>query len=186
MAKEQLSFLMSQRLHNLCALAFLLTATYGFSLPAFEGSWTINTEETAALREPYKDNSRKRSSAFKPQISVGGLPMPGSSGQRAMSPLTARPPMVLRTNSMVIQFQNDLVKIEYPEIGEERLHKGEYRGRKTKWSTKQIKQTYKTTERRVTKTWSINAQGRLLVVVKIKPNEAKQVVTKMVFDRDSN
>ena len=94
--------------------------------------------------------------------------------------------MVLRSTSMVIQFQNDLVKIEYPEIGEERLHKGEYRGRKTKWSTKQIKQTYKTTERRVTKTWSINAQGRLLVVVKIKPNEAKQVLTKMVFDRDSN
>ena len=111
--------------------------------------------------------------------------MPGSNTQRAMSRLAAQSPMVLRSTKMIIAFEGDQISIEYPTIGQETLYKGEYRGRKTKWSSKQIKQTYKTTERRVTKTWSINKEGRLLVVVKIKPNESKQVITRVVFDPES-
>ncbi len=170
--------------HNLPLILFaiLFLASDAYPISAYEGNWIINQEETEALREPYKDNSRKRGSRFKPQVSVGGLPMPRSNSQRAMSRLTAQPPMVMRSTKMTIAFDGDQIKIQYPNIGQETLYKGEFRGRKTKWSAKQIKQTYKTTERRVTKTWSINKQGRLLVVVKIKPNESKQVITRLVFD----
>ena len=168
---------------SLVTTLFLSASAYPIS--AYEGAWVINQKETAALREPYKDNSRKRGSKFKPQISVGGLPMPGSNSQRAMSRLAAQSPMVLRSTKMIIAFEGDQISIQYPTIGKETLYKGEYRGRKTKWSSKQIKQTYKTTERRVTKTWSINKEGRLLVVVKIKPNESKQVITRVVFDPES-
>ena len=86
---------------------------------------------------------------------------------------------------MTITFEGNQINIRYPNVGQETLRKGEFRGRKTKWSRKQIKQTYKTTERRVTKTWSINKQGRLLVIVKIKPNESKQVITRIMFDPES-
>ena len=170
----------------LLSLIFILFFTgNAYPISAYEGAWVINQTETAALREPYKDNSRRRGSKFKSQVSVGGLPMPKSNSQRAMSRLTAQSPMVLRSTRMIIEFEGDQINIQYPSIGKETLYKGEYRGRKTKWSSKQIKQTYKTTERRVTKTWSINKEGLLLVVVKIKPNESKQIITKVVFDPES-
>lgn len=163
---------------------FFLTSN-AYPISTYEGNWIVNQEETEALREPYKDNSKKKRSKFKPHVSVGGLPMPGSNRQKAMSRLAAQSPMVLRSSKMTITFEGDQINVRYPNIGHEILHKGEFRGRKTKWSRKQIKQTYRTTERRVTKTWSINKQGRLLVIVKIKPNEAKQVITRRVFDPDS-
>ena len=152
----------------------------------YEGEWQINSEATEALREPYKDNSNRKKSRFRSQMSVGGIPMPRSGGQRSMSQLTAQNPMVLRSSEMAISFKEDgEIHISYIGLGEEILRKGEYRGRKTKWSAKGIKQTYKTTERRVTKIWSLNKQGQLLVEVKIKPNESKQFVTRVVFDRKS-
>jgi len=173
-----------ERLILFLVSTFLLTSNASPN-SAYEGSWIINHEETDALREPYKDNSKKRRSKFKPHVSLGGLPMPGSNRQKAMSRLAAQSPMVLRSSKMTITFEGNQINIRYPNVGQETLRKGEFRGRKTKWSSKQIKQTYKTTERRVTKTWSINKQGRLLVIVKIKPNESKQVITRIIFDPES-
>ena len=165
---------------------FVTTFVNAKTFKEYEGRWEINSEATEALREPYKDNSNRKRSRFRSQMSVGGIPMPRSGGQRAMSQLTAQNPMVLRCSEMIISIKSgDQIHISYAGLGEEILRKGEYRGRKTKWSAKAIKQTYKTTERRVTKTWSFNKQGQLLVEVKIKPNESKQSVTRVVFDRTS-
>ena len=103
-----------------------------------------------------------------------------------MSQLTAQNPMVLICSEMIISIKSsDQIHISYTGLGEEILRKGEYRGRKTKWSAKSIKQTYKPTERRVIKAWSLNKHGQLLVEVKIKPNESKQFVTSLVFNRKS-
>ena len=170
------------------AIVSLFVATFvnAKTFKEYEGQWEINSEATEALREPYKDNSNRKRSRFRSQMSVGGIPMPRSGGQRAMSQLTAQNPMVLRSSEMAITFKEDgEIHISYIGLGEEILRKGEYRGRKTKWSAKGIKQTYKTTERRVTKIWSLNKQGQLLVEVKIKPNQSKQFVTRVVFDRKS-
>ena len=165
---------------------FIASSATANTYNRYEGEWQRNSEATEALREPYKDNSNRQKSRFRPQMSVGGIPMPRSGGQRAMSQLTAQNPMVLRSSEMVITFRKDQeIQITYMGLGEEILRKGDYRGRKTKWSAKEIKQTYKTTERRVTKIWSLNKQGQLLVEVKIKPNESKQFVTRVVFDRKS-
>ena len=165
---------------------FVTTLVIAKTFEEYEGQWEINSEATEALREPYKDNSNRKRSRFRSQMSVGGIPMPRSGGQRAMSQLTAQNPMVLRCSEMIISLKSsDQIHISYAGLGDEILRKGEYRGRKTKWSAKAIKQTYKTTERRVTKTWSFNKQGQLLVEVKIKPNESKQFVTRVVFDRKS-
>ena len=152
----------------------------------YEGQWEINSEATEALREPYKDNSNRKKSRLLSQMSVGGFPMPRQGGQRAMSQLTAQNPMVLICSEMIISIKSsDQIHISYTGLGEEILYKGEYRGRRTKWSTKTIKQSYKTTERRVIKAWSFNNKGQLLVTVKIKPNGSKQFVTRVVFDRKS-
>ncbi len=170
------------------AIVSLFVATFvnAKTFKEYEGQWEINSEATEALIEPYKDNSNRKRSRFRSQMSVGGIPMPRSGGQRAMSQLTAQNPMVLRSSEMAITFKEDgEIHISYIGLGEEILRKGEYRGRKTKWSAKGIKQTYKTTERRVTKIWSLNKQGQLLVEVKIKPNQSKQFVTRVVFDRKS-
>ena len=152
----------------------------------YEGTWHINREATEALKEPYKENSRRRNSRFNTQMSLGGLPMPRSGGQRPMSQLIAQNPMVLRCSEMSIKFETpNEIRIVYEDLGQEILRRGDYRGRKTKWSIRGIKQAYNTTERRVTKNWSINKKGQLLVEVKIKPKESKQFITRAVFDRKS-
>ena len=163
---------------------FVITFVNAKTFKEYEGQWEINSEATEALREPYKDNSNRKRSRFRSQMSVGGIPMPRSGGQRAMSQLTAQNPMVLRCSEMIISLKSsDQIHISYTGLGEEILYKGEYRGRKTKWSPKTIKQSYKTTERRVIKTWSLNNKGQLLVKVNIKPNGSKKIVTRIVFDR---
>ncbi|GIR64028.1 MAG: hypothetical protein CM15mP68_6940 [Pseudomonadota bacterium] len=48
------------------------------------------------------------------------------------------------------------------------LRAGHYRGRDSKWSRKKIEQKYKTSERKVSKKWSVRKDGRLLVEVSIK------------------
>ena len=165
---------------------FLVSKGNTQTIRDYEGAWQLNEPATEALREPYKDNSKKRKSWFNPQLSLGGLPMPRSSGQRAMSQLTAQNPKVLRCSAMLIKFETPSeIKIDYEELGEETLRRGNYRGRKTKWSIREIKQTYQTTERKVTKTWSLNKKGQLIVEVKIKPKASKQVITRAVFDKKS-
>ena len=164
---------------------FLLLSLSGnlAALTVYEGGWTKNDVETKALKEPYKDKSRKKSSRFRMSSSVSGLPLPGSRSQRAMSQLTAQSPMVLRSTEMVIKITDDQVLIEYLGLGQEILYKGDYRGRKSKWSRKKITQSYKTTERKVSKNWSVREDGRLIVTVKITPNQSKQTVNHIVFDK---
>ena len=80
----------------LIASVFVTTLVNAKTFEEYEGQWEINSEATEALREPYKDNSNRKRSRFRSQMSVGGIPMPRSGGQRAMSQLTAQNPMVLR------------------------------------------------------------------------------------------
>ena len=88
---------------------------------------------------------------------------------------------------MLIEVQAQRIMLNFPDLsGPDAMQimpKGEFRGRKTTWSNRKIEQKYKTTERRVQKTWSIRSDGRLLVQVMIKPKGGKKRTFSRVFDR---
>jgi hypothetical protein len=169
----------------LCScLAFTVQAKPG--LPVFNGDWRINLEETDKVAIKYKDGSGMKGSNFKPTISVMGLPLPSSRRQGPMSSLRAKDPQVLTCTDMRIAIEDERVALIYDSSGDETLKKGSYRGRTSKWSRKKIEQKYKTSERSVRKTWTMRADGRLMVSVKINPRGDKARTYNRVFDRVVN
>ena len=55
-------------------------------------------------------------------------------------------------------------------------------GRTSKWSKSKIQQKYKTTDRKVTKTWTMRDDGRIFVSVKLNPKGEKARVFNRVFE----
>lgn len=150
----------------------------------FNGTWQINYEETDKVAVKYKDGSGMKGHNFgRPQVTVMGLPLPGT-GRRAATPgLAGKDPKVLRCGTMVIAVDDKSVVLNYDGDEVENMRRGDYRGRKTKVSSKLISQKYKSTSRTVTKSWSIRPDGRLLVSVKLNPKKDKARTYKRVFDR---
>jgi|TARA_B110000977_G_C10991725_1_gene460189 hypothetical protein len=154
----------------------------------YAGEWVINVAETDLLREELDEKPTVLGGPGRVSVSVLGLPIPtGRSKVGAQSPLTAADPAVLRSRTMFITVMPTKIQIDYPEVGgvdaKEVLRKGHYRGRDSKWSQKKIEQKYKTTERKVAKTWSIRGDGRLLAVVTIKNPGSKKRTFSRVFDK---
>ena len=148
------------------------------------GRWTINQEETQAVTEPYDEGSGLSGTNSTPYVVVMGVPVPTSRSRgQAMSSLPSKDPKVLRCSTMEIDEQSGKIRLSYSDLGNETLRQGHYRGRDSKWDKTSIEQQYKTTERKVTKTWSMRKDGRLLVEVKIKPNGDKTRTFRRVFDR---
>ncbi|MEZ7818866.1 MAG: hypothetical protein QMB25_05720 [Pseudomonadales bacterium] len=154
----------------------------------YAGNWIINVDETDLLREVLDEKPTVLGGPGRVQISVMGLPIPtGRSKVGAQSPLTAADPAILRSRTMSIEVTPEKISFAYPEVSgsdaKEILRKGHYRGRDSNWSKKKIEQKYKTTERKVTKTWSVRDDGRLLAVVIIKNPGSKKRTFSRVFDR---
>ena len=63
------------------------------------------------------------------------------------------------------------------------MGKGNVQGTKTRWNQRKLTTRYATTSRKVSRTFEIQQDGRLLVTVKLDPNRAKAAVHKRVFDR---
>jgi hypothetical protein len=88
---------------------------------------------------------------------------------------------------MTISSSADRIELFYPDLDpmeqRETLRAGHYRGRDSKWSRKRMQQKYKTSERKVSKKWSMRKDGRLLVEVTIKHKKAKKLTFSRVFDR---
>ena len=157
--------------------------------PSFVGSWVLNQAETELLRDDLDEKTIKIPTAGRAQISVMGIPLPGGGGnaRSGHSPLTARQPEVLRCKAMTISSSADRIELFYPDLDpmeqRETLRAGHYRGRDSKWSRKGLQQKYKTSERKVSKKWSMRKDGRLLVEVTIKHKKAKKLTFSRVFDR---
>jgi len=154
----------------------------------FDGVWQINHDETDKVAVKYDEGSgvQGNSGRLKPTIDIGlGLPLPQRIKQPPMSDLSANDPQVLRCTTMTISSSGKRINMEYDQTDKELLVKGDYRGRTTSISKKRIQQKYKTTERKVTKTWSIRDDGRLLVSVKLNPNGDKSRTYNRVFDRQA-
>lgn len=180
---------MYTRLTDMRLFILLLCASLVFSVqaksesPSFSGDWRINLEETDKVAVKYKDGSGMKGGNFKPTISVMGLPLPSSMRQGPMSGLRAKDPQVLTCTDMRIAIEEEQVALVYDGSGDENLKKGSYRGRTAKWNKKKIEQKYKTSERSVKKTWTLRADGRLLVSVKINPRGDSARTFNRVFDR---
>lgn len=173
-----------EQIMRLMYATFLLLLAGTVSASPFAGTWTINHEETDKVAVKFKDGSGVSGNRWKPQVSIGpGLPLPQSFKQAPMSNLSPKDPEVLRCTTMTIAPEGKRIKLDYDEAEKETLVKGEYRGRKTRWNKKEIEQKYRTPDRKVTKTWTLREDGRLLVSVKLNPHDDSSRRYNRVFDR---
>ncbi|MEM7098827.1 MAG: hypothetical protein AAF541_11255 [Pseudomonadota bacterium] len=168
-------------------ILFFSSLLLSFCLHAsdFDGHWAINHEETDKVAVKYKDGSGVNTgSQFKPQVHIGmGLPLPRRFKQAPMSNLSPKDPAVLRCSSMEISTAGKKTKLVYDTAENETLVTGHYRGRDTKKKKKKIEQKYKTPDRKVTKSWTLRDDGRLLVSVKLNPTNDRARTFNRVFDR---
>ena len=157
--------------------------------PVYSGTWVLNQAETELLRDDLDEKTLKIPTAGRAQISVMGIPLPGGGGstRSGHSPLTAKQPEILRCKTMTISEGDNQIELFYPDLDpleqREIVRAGHFRGRDSKWDRKRLQQKYKTSERRVSKKWSIRKDGRLLIEVAIKHKKAKKQTFRRVFDR---
>lgn len=171
--------------YTMSALSLLL-ATLTHADYHLEGHWQLNLPESDKVAIKYEKGSGagRRNILQNGNVSVNGLPLPTIMiRQGPASSLPAKNPEVLLCNLMQIDTEGDRMTLIYDNDEKEKMRRGDYRGRNTKWDRKGIKQTYKTTERKVTKSWAIRDDGRLLVEVKIDPRGDRARTYRRVFDR---
>ena len=177
--------LIQTRMKALYILVLALAPALAAASP-WDGQWQINFEETDKVTETYEEGSGigKRNPFGNANVSVGGLPLPSLGGRvPPQSSMPSKDPAVMRCNTMSIETTGDRIKLTYDEDDGETLRKGHYRGRDTAWKKKEIKQKYKTPDRKVTKTWTVRPDGRLLVSVKLNPTKDRARTFNRVFDR---
>jgi hypothetical protein len=169
-------------------VGFLAAALAGWSVadsPDLMGSWILNNELTSEVQPKGKENHRfGGTNSVRPSISVGGIPLPtggGSQGEYSSAP--SRDPKVLRCNELGIERVGDDVHLTYQGVGSETLTPGNIQGTRTRLSLRKLTSSYSTTTRKVSKTFELRDDGRLLVTVKLNPKQGATLVHKRVFDR---
>ena len=166
----------------LCSLVLAPVLVHGQS--EFSGTWRINLEETDKVSVDFEEGSGIQGRNLgRTSVSVMGLPLPSRAKAAPMSGLPAKDPAVLVCSEMQLSIDGNRVKLLYDGGAKETLRRGDYRGRTTTISKQKIEQKYKTTERRVTKSWTLRPDGRLLVAVRIKYQGDKARTYSRVFDR---
>ena len=151
---------------------------------ALNGTWIINHEMTEAVAPDFKDSGLfDNFGGGRATISVMGVPLPRNEPAQRTSVGSPRDPDVLSCLEMILHDNGEKLVATYQEVGEETFVRGEFRGRNSRWNHKSLQQTYKTTERKVTKTYEVRSDGRLLVTVVVKPRKDKKRVYKRVFER---
>ena len=152
---------------------------------ALEGRWQLNLEESDKIAVTYKEGSGtgRRNLLQRGTVSISGLPLPSLGGRiPSQSNLAPKNPAVLVCNVMAIETNGNRLTLIYDDSDREIMRKGDYRGRTSEWNDKGIRQSYKTPDRKVTKTWSMRKDGRLLVEVKLNPPKDRARTYKRVFD----
>ena len=166
------------------ALVFTCTALARGRESAITGTWIINHELTEAIAPDFdKGGLFDGLGGGQVSVSVMGVPVPRNEPAQRTSVGSPRDPDVLSCLEMILQENGDRMVATYQEVGEEEFIRGEFRGRSSSWTHKSLAQNYKTTERKVAKTYEIRSDGRLLVTVVVKPKKDKKRVSKRVFER---
>jgi hypothetical protein len=171
----------------LATLLLLLSTSMGMARDtgsSLDGTWVINHELTEEVQPEFKNSGLfDNLGGGRMQVSVMGMPVPTSEAQPRPTIGNPRDPDVLSCLEMILHDQGTKLLATYQDVGEEEFIKGNFRGRESKWTNKSLTQFYRTTERKVTKTFQVRSDGRLLVTVVIKPDKDKKRVFKRVFDR---
>jgi len=173
--------------HSVLLFGLIMYSSQAIS-SKLDGYWVLNEQETEKLRTPLDEKKISLPTAGRMNVSVMGIPLPGSGGQTSggFSNLNAKQPELLRTKSLKISSSKETFQIHYLDLGEdeqiETLNRGNYRGRTSTWKASKFEQKYKTTERKVSKKGSLRKDGRLEISVTIKNKKSKKQITKRVFD----
>ena len=163
---------------------FASLALAGGRESAITGTWIINHELTEEIAPDFdKGGLFDGLGGGQVSVSVMGMPVPRNEPAPRTSIGSPRDPDVLSCLEMILQENGDRMVATYQEVGEEEFIRGDFRGRTSNWTHKSLVQNYKTTERKVSKTYEIRSDGRLLVTVVVKPKKDKKRVYKRVFER---
>ncbi len=151
---------------------------------AITGTWVINHALTEEIAPDFDKGSLFDGlGGGQVSVSVMGMPVPRNEPAQRTSIGSPRDPDVLACLEMILQENGGRMVATYQEVGEEEFIRGEFRGRTSNWTHKSLVQNYKTTERKVSKTYELRSDGRLLVTVVVKPKKDKKRVYKRVFER---
>ncbi|MFU8817025.1 MAG: hypothetical protein ACNA7W_16890 [Pseudomonadales bacterium] len=147
------------------------------------GRWIINQELTAEVQPEIRSGSSLLEKLPRPSISVGGMPLPGTSRQPPPPAAgSATDPKVLRAGELTIAPLDDAVQLHYAGHGSDTFVRGNQQGIISRWSDRKLTTRYETTSRKVSQTYEVRKDGRLLVTVKLDPNQGPAIVRKRVFD----
>ena len=100
-----------------------------------DGYWILNEEETEKLRTPLDEKKISLPTAGRMNVSVMGIPLPGSGGQTSggFSNLSAKQPELLRAKKIKILTSKETFQIHDLDLGKdeqiETMKRGNYRGR---------------------------------------------------------
>jgi len=155
------------------------------SADALAGHWRLNEALTRELQPPQKGSTSSTSGFGQPTVVVGGMPvpLPGSSAPQAGIGGPSPDPMVMRTVELTVTPAGDELQLEFAGVGSERLRRGNVQGLKSRWNERKLTTGYETTTRKVSQTWEVDRNGRLVVTVKLNPDHGKTQTHKRVFDR---
>ena len=167
------------------ALFLTLPMTAGAAAGLLAGHWRINDAATREA-EPVTKNSTPSTSGFsRPVVAVGGMPvpMPGSSEVQPGLGGASPEPMVMRCTELTITPAGDELRLEFQGVGSDRLRRGNDQGEVSRWNEHKLTTHYETTTRKVSQTWEVGDDGRLLVTVKLNPDQGRTETHMRIFDR---
>lgn len=148
------------------------------------GRWAVNDALTRELQPPDRGPATASRGLPRPSISVGGMPIPGTTPSAPAGVGGSAPdPMVLRCTELTLAPAGDAVTLTFHGVGSDRLQRGRHQGVVSRWSERKLTTHYDTTSRRVSQTFEVDRDDRLLVTVKLNPKQGKTLVHKRVFDR---
>lgn len=172
--------------------AFFVLALLTLTPPALgkpsklEGHWVLNPALTAEAQPEQPPSSSRTDNLPRPHISVGGMPLPRPDGGGPPVPSgSAADPKVLRSNELTITAAADDLRLEFSGAAgasSETLVQGNQQGLVSRWNATRLTSRYETLSRKVSQTFEVRKDGRLLVTVRLDPNDGRAVVYKRVFD----
>jgi len=167
-------------------LALLAFAPSGHAKPSqLEGRWVLNQALTVEAQPENRQRSRFDNQSG-PTVSVGGMPLPRAGNETPPIPSgSVADPKVLRSNSLTIAAAGEALKLEFSGTdlnASETLVRGNQQGLVSRWNATRLTSNYETTSRKVSQTYEVRKDGRLLVTVRLDPNNARATVYKRVFD----
>jgi len=152
--------------------------------PSLSGHWILDVDESKRIQPKQKTGGFLSGITSGTTVSVGGIPLPRSSST-AKQDSTGSPkdPDVVFCKAMTITPGQDLIRIDYSELGAKSFHKGKVRGRSTNFSRSRLSTSYESTSRKVSQKYVLESADKLVVTVTFKPKSGTRRVVKKVFNR---